>query len=268
MKYFDNLFELRANLNKKQILFFEVFGLISFLIIWQLFAMKVNSNAILPGPISIISCLPELHFKDLLVKNIGYSLKLNLLAYAEAIIFAIPLGFLLGVFTPLGAIFKRLTDSVRYIPLTAVTGIFIAWFGIYFNMKLQFLAFGIFIYLLPIVIQRVNEVEQVYVQTAQTLGASKWQIIRKVFWPSVLSRVSNDIIVITAISWTYIIVAELVNNEGGIGSLIFRSQRQSRLDKVFACLLIIILIGMIQDKVFTWLDKMVFKYKYVQQGNK
>jgi NitT/TauT family transport system permease protein len=94
------------------------------------------------------------------------------------------------------------------------------------------------------------------------LGASKWQIITKVFVPGVLSRVSDDIRVLTAISWTYIIVAELVNNEGGIGALIFRASRQSRLDKVFAGLFVIILIGFIQDKIFIWLDRRIFKYKY------
>jgi NitT/TauT family transport system permease protein len=100
------------------------------------------------------------------------------------------------------------------------------------------------------------------VQTAETLGASKLQIIWKVFLPGVLSKVSDDIRVLTAISWTYIIVAELINNEGGIGALIFRASRQSRLDKVFACLFVIILIGVAQDKIFIWLDRRLFKYKY------
>jgi len=167
-----------------------------------------------------------------------------------------------GLFTPVGAVFNRFLEAIRYVPLTAVTGLFIAWFGIYMNMKVQFLAFGIFVYLLPVVVSRVKELDDVYVQTAETLGASKLQIIWKVFLPGVLSRVSDDIRVLTAISWTYIIVAELINNEGGIGALIFRASRQSRLDKVFACLFVIILIGVAQDKIFIWLDRRLFKYKY------
>lgn len=261
-------FELRETLSSKENVILQFGGLIGFMLIWQIFAMKVDSVAILPSPLAVLGCFPELHFQDFLVRNVLFSLSLNLMAYAEAVLISIPVGFVFALYTPIGALVKKYIDAIRYIPLTAVTGLFIAWLGISMNMKVQFLAFGIFVYLLPIVIQRVKDVEEVYIQTAQTLGASKWQIIWKVFRPAVLSKVSDDILVITAISWTYIIVAELINNEGGIGALIFRSARQSRLDKVFACLFVIIVIGILQDKLFTFIDKKIFKHKYIQQGNK
>jgi NitT/TauT family transport system permease protein len=254
--------ELRGSLPKQTRLLYELGGLSLIFVVWQLVAMRINTVAILPTPLQVLASFPELHFQDLIVVNTFYSIKINVLGYLWAIALALPLGFALGLFAPLGAIFNRPLEAIRYIPLTAVTGLFIAWFGIYMNMKVQFLAFGIFVYLLPVVVQRVKELDQVYVQTAQTLGASKWQIILKVFVPGVLSRVSDDIRVLTAISWTYIIVAELVNNEGGIGALMFRASRQSRLDKVFAGLFVIILIGFVQDKIFVWLDRTLFKYKY------
>lgn len=261
-------FDLRGNISKKNSVVLQIIGFILIITVWQVAAMKVDSVAILPSPAQVITCLPELHFDNFLVRNLLQSVSLNLMAYAESIIVAIPIGFIIALFTPVGAVVNRYIDAIRYTPLTAVTGLFIAWFGISTNMKVQFLAFGIFVYLLPIVIQRVKDVEEVYVQTAQTLGATKWQVIWKVFRPAVLSKLSNDILVITAISWTYIIVAELVNNEGGIGALIFKAARQSRLDMVFACLFIIILVGILQDKIFIQIDKKLFKHKYVQQGNK
>jgi NitT/TauT family transport system permease protein len=93
------------------------------------------------------------------------------------------------------------------------------------------------------------------------MGASNWQMVRKVYWPFVTSRIFDDIRVLTAISWTYIIVAELVNKTGGVGALIYTAARQSRLDKVFAILLVIIIIGVLQDRLFVWLDKVLFPYK-------
>jgi NitT/TauT family transport system permease protein len=112
-----------------------------------------------------------------------------------------------------------------------------AWFGIETNMKVQFLAFGIMVYLLPVVVQRIADVDEIYLQTAYTLGANKWQIFKSVYWPFVTSKIFDDIRVLTAISWTYIIVAELVNKTGGVGALIFTAAPRSRLDKVFAVLL-------------------------------
>ena len=261
-----SIFDLRAQIPKQQRLLLEIGGLIGFLVLWQLVAMRINSPAILPSPLVVLQSFPELHFQDFLVRNALFSIKINLLGYFQAVLISLPLGMIIGLFTPVGAVVNRYVDAVRYIPLTAVTGLFIAWFGIYLNMKVQFLAFGIFVYLLPVVVQRVKEVDDVYVQTAETLGATRWQTIVRVFIPGVLSKLSDDIRVLTAISWTYIIVAEMVNNEGGIGALIFRAARQSRLDKVFAVLFVIIAIGIIQDKIFLWLDRRMFGFKYAKEG--
>ena len=146
--------------------------------------------------------------------------------------------------------------------MVAVTGIFIQWFGIDSNMKINFLAFGILIFLLPVVVQRIDEVKDVYLKTVYTLGASDWQTIRTVYFPSVISRLFDDIRILTAISWTYLIVAEMIASQGGIGALSFAVRRQGRIDKLFALLLLFIVIGILQDLIFKYLDKEFFPYKY------
>lgn len=220
-------------------------------------------KAILPSPLAVLSSLKELHFENYLVKNAFISIKLNILGYVEAIVLSLIIGFLIGLVPFFRSLWRRYIDAIRFVPLAAVTGLFIAWFGIYMEMKVQFLAFGIFVFLVPVVVQRIDEVAKVYLQTSFTLGATDWQTIKNVYWPSVTSRIIDDVRVLTAISWTYIIVAELVNTEeGGLGALIFKAQRSSRLDKVFAILLLIIFIGFIQDLLFAWIDKKLFAFKY------
>ncbi len=224
---------------------------------------RLVDRGTIPSPHDVLFSYGELYTKDAVIGNTIYSIGLNLAGYLEAILFSLLIGFIIGLIPFFRAMLSRYVDAIRYIPLTAVTGLFIAWFGIEFNMKVQFLAFGIFVYLLPVVVQRIDEVEKVYLQTAFTLGANTWQTIRNVFWPSVSSRIFDDIRVLTAISWTYIIVAEMVNRDSGVGAMIFMAQRQSRLDKVFAILLIIVLVGVLQDLLFKWLDRLFFPYKYV-----
>ncbi len=219
------------------------------------------SKAILPTPQSVLLSYKDLHFKDFVVRETAYSFSINALGYIEAAMVSILLGFLIGLIPFMRSLLNRWVNAIRFIPLTAVTGLFIAWFGIATNMKVQFLAFGIFVYLLPVVVQRIDEVSKVYLQTAYTLGASSWQQIRHVYWPHVVSRLIDDIRVLTAISWTYIIIAEMLNQTGGVGALIHLAGRQSRLDKVFALLIIIVFIGVLQDKFFAWLNKVLFPYK-------
>jgi NitT/TauT family transport system permease protein len=97
----------------------------------------------------------------------------------------------------------------------------------------------------------------------QTLGASKWQTFQYVQWKYVISRLSDDIRILVGISWTYIIVAELKNVQGGLGSLIWLGDRQSDVGKVYAVLIIIVGLGILQDVIFKWLDKKLFPFKYI-----
>lgn len=223
------------------------------------------SDAILPSPLEVIQAIPVLFSKYKLVENVLYSLYINFSGYILALLVALPIGFCMGLFPLFRALFSRNVNALRFLPLTALTGLFIAWFGLGNNMKIAFLAFGILVYLVPIIIQRIDEVDDVYVQTAYTLGANKWQQITSIFLPSVLSKISDDVRVLVAISWTYIIAAEVINaNAGGIGALAFKCARQALIDKVFAILLIIILIGFCQDKLFLLLDRLLFAHKHQQ----
>jgi len=225
---------------------------------------SIVDKGTLPRPYKVLASFKELHFDDLLLMNTYYSIKLNVLGYIEAIVLSLLIGFIIGLLPFFRSLMSKYIDAIRFVPLAAVTGIFIAWFGIEMNMKVQFLAFGIIVFLLPVVVQRIDEVDKIYSQTAYTLGASGWQIVRHVYWPHVTSKLIDDVRVLTAISWTYIIVAELVNADSGLGKLIFVARRQSRLDKVFALLIIIIVIGILQDLLFKWIDRMLFPHRYVK----
>jgi NitT/TauT family transport system permease protein len=264
MSKMDSLFALRNTIPPRTRLILEISGVLLILLLWiGLTAFGNISQALLPTPQSVLFSFKELHFEDALVRNLFFSIKLNVLGYLEAIAICIPLGFLVALFPLFNGAFSRHINAIRFLPITALTGLFIAWFGIDTNMKVQFLAFGIVVYLLPVVVQRVSDLDSVYQQTAFTLGASKWQMIRTVFIPGVLPKLSDDIRVLTAISWTYIIVAELVNRSGGIGALIYSSARQSRIDKVFALLVVIVLLGFVQDKILSGLDRLLFPHKYL-----
>ena len=216
---------------------------------------------LLPPPMKVFRSFAPLINKDELLPNLKKSIWWNLQGYIWAILIAIPFGFLIGLFPIFKGLFSKQVDAMRYIPLTILTGIFITWFGIYGEMKVAFLAFGIIVYLLPVVVQRINEVKDVYLKTVFTIGATDWQTIKSVYIPSVMSKLMDDIRVLTAISWTYIIIAELVNRQGGIGSLAYIKARQGQIEKVFAILIVIICIGFIQDRIFAFLDKNLFPHK-------
>ena len=262
------LFALRGTLTPRQKLIAEIAGAFALVGAWYgIVALDLVPARILPWPHRVILAFPELHYDDALVRNAMYSIKINLFGNLQAIVLAVPLGMILGLFVIPRSMVERAISAVRYLPLPPVIGIFIALFGIATNLKVQFLAFAIFVYLLPVVIQRVDEVLEVYAQTAKTLGATRWQTIKTVFVPDVASRVFGDIIVLNALSWTYITFAELINaNDGGVVALAYIAARQSRPDKAYAVLFTIIFIGFCLDKLLKIADKQLFPHKYVKGG--
>lgn len=219
---------------------------------------------LLPRPDQVVGSYPALVQEDKLIPNTLKSIWLNIQGYYWAIIISIPIGFLIGLYPLFRGLFSKQVDALRYLPLTALTGLFIIWFGIDDTMKIAFLAFGIIVYLLPVVVQRIDEVKDVYLKTTFTLGATDWQTIKTVYIPSVMGKLMDDIRVLTAISWTYIIIAELLNRQGGIGSMIYIKARQGQIQKVFAILIVIVLIGFIQDRLFVYMDKRLFPHKYLK----
>lgn len=266
-----SLFKLKGELSSRQELMLTIFGFGLLLLLWILFSFGENPiipKSILPKPSKVLLAYGELYRDNQLMMNITRSVSLNIAGYVEAILLAVPFGFIVGLFPFFRGAFQRQVDALRFVPLTAVSGIFIASFGIGTDMRVHFLAFGIFIYLLPVVVQRIDEISDVYRKTVYTLGANTWQTIRSVYIPAVFSKISDDIRVLTAISWTYIIIAEGYGSKSGIGLLIWRvGERSSRPDKVFALLIIIILIGFLQDKLFIYLDRKFFPHKYVQDAH-
>jgi ABC-type nitrate/sulfonate/bicarbonate transport system permease component len=266
----DWMFELRGSLTKKQSIGLGIFGITLFLGLW--FALTMGEDPllqkqILPSPIKVFSSYGELLRDNNLVVNVTKSIGLNLSGYVLAILLTLPIGFIIGLYPLFRGLFQRYIEAIRFVPITATLGIFIVWFGIGVSMKSAFMAFGIFIFLLPVVVQRIDEVKSVYLKTVYTLGATNWQTIRTVYIPSVLSRLWDDIRIMTAISWTYIVFIEANGSEGGVGDLLIRgARRRGRVDKVFALLILIILIGVFQDKIFAYMDRKLFPHKYQAKG--
>lgn len=260
------LFKLRGDIPAKWVAPLEILGVLIILGFW--FAMTSGKNPwipskILPHPAKVIMAYGSLYENNDLILNTFRSIGLNLAGYMKAVLWTIPIGFIIGLFPLFKGMYHRTLDAVRFVPIAAAIGIFIAWFGISSSMKVNFLAFGIFIFLSPIVVQRINEVKDVYLKTVYTIGANNWQTIWSVYMPSVFSKLIDDIRILTAISWTYIVVIETINSEeGGLGALTWTARRLSRPENVFALLLLIIIIGVIQDRLFVRLDKELLPHKY------
>jgi NitT/TauT family transport system permease protein len=216
---------------------------------------------ILPSPTDVLKAFPVLHFEEALVRSAIASLYRVFAGFLLSALVAIPLGLLMGTYPPLKHFFAPVLDPLRFLPISALVPLFIVWFGIDDLQKIVFLFVGTFVYMLPLVIEAVEGVEDVYLQTATTLGASQGQLIRHVLVPGSLPAVAEALRVMNGIGWTYVILAEVINARYGLGALITVAGKRSHVDQIFALVLVILLIGVATDQLIRLVNKALFSWK-------
>ncbi len=213
---------------------------------------------IVPSPTDVLQALPVLHFQEALVRSAGWSLYRVTMGFVLAALVAIPLGILMGTFPPIRHFCAPVLDPLRFLPISALVPLTIVWFGIEETQKITFLFLGTVVYLLPLVVEAVEKVDDVYLHTATTLGATKWQMVRHVLIPGSLPAIGEALRVMNGIGWTYVILAEVINAHYGLGALITVAGKRSHVDQIFALVLVILVIGVVTDWIIRFVNERLF----------
>jgi NitT/TauT family transport system permease protein len=187
-------------------------------------------------------------------------------AFAAAALVALPLGILMGAYEPVNRLVDPIMAPLRYMPISAFIPLTILWFGIGERQKIAFLFLGVFVYLLPVVITAIRAVPEELVQTALTLGASRFQVIRSVLVPAAMPDIFDSFRVMNAISWTYVILAEFVNTTRGLGYLIKLAGDRLKTSEMFAGVIIIGAIGLGTDALLRGLARLFYPWREAGNG--
>jgi NitT/TauT family transport system permease protein len=215
----------------------------------------------LPSPTEVVRGTIQLFVQQDLGGAIVISTRRIVAAFLLASAVALPLGVLMGAFEPVNRFFEPIVAPLRYMPISAFISLLILWFGIYEKEKIAFLFLGVFVYLLPVVVTAIRAVPEELVQTALTLGASKRQVVLTVLVPAALPEIFDSFRVMNAILWTYVILAEAVNPEHGLGYMIELARTHQKASWSFAGLLVIGGIGLATDALIRSLANVLFRWR-------
>jgi NitT/TauT family transport system permease protein len=102
------------------------------------------------------------------------------------------------------------------------------------------------------------------VEAAQTLGATRGEVVRLVILPSAKPALLDTMRVTMGWAWTYLVVAELVAANSGLGYAILKAQRFLQTDKIFAGIILIGLIGLVTDQMFRLWHRKAFPWMHLK----
>ena len=214
----------------------------------------------LPKPMGVIRAFARLWTEYDLLGNVFQSWWRIAQAFLWCAVVAIPLGILMASFRWLFELVNPVAAPMRAMPLTAFLPAFIALFGMDETMKVAFLWFGMFFYLLAVVVEEANRVDNALLETAYTLGAKKrhalWLIFRACF-PSIFAsfRILYDI------GWTYVILAEMVNARKGVGYMVEAARKVLDFERVYAGIIAIGIAAFLFRFLLTFLESKLFPWR-------
>jgi NitT/TauT family transport system permease protein len=227
---------------------------------------RIISPVVLPSPGEVVASIKSLVTERALLQSIAATLWRVFLGFGLAMAVGVPLGVLAGSWRVVDAAAAPLALFGRNIPIAALIPLTILWFGIGETQKVMF----IFIACLPFVfsdtVSAVIGIADRYVDTAQTLGATPLQVIRKVLVPLALPDIYNSLRNLFGLAFGYIMLAELINAKYGLGYLLSTSQRRGLTEHIILILVIIGLLAYGIDRLLYFFQRELFPYRTEQGG--
>jgi NitT/TauT family transport system permease protein len=114
------------------------------------------------------------------------------------------------------------------------------------------------------VAEDVRRVPAAQIEAAQTMGATRGEVVRLVILPSAKPALLDTMRVTMGWAWTYLVVAELVAANSGLGYAILKAQRFLQTDKIFAGIILIGLIGLVTDQMFRLWHRKAFPWMHLK----
>ena len=229
--------------------------------IWELaVVLELTNTVLLPGPFQVLASFVELFTVKDYIHDIAVSLYRIVVSFALACLLAVPLGILMGTFRRVEAFFNPLVSAFRYLPAPSFIPLLLMWFGAGEGQKLALLFIGVVWFLITLIMDYAKSLPADFINSALTLGGNRRQVLWTVVVPAMLPNILTAMRQMLAVSWTYLVIAEIIAADSGIGAMMMRAKRFVHIDEIMAGIVTIGLLGLLFDVLLRRLQRVMFPY--------
>ncbi|MEW5789278.1 MAG: ABC transporter permease [Pseudomonadota bacterium] len=259
------MWAIRGPLSPRAYWVLAVLGLLVPLGLWWLAASGEGVDKVfMPSPLDVFNRLVTWYSEDDLLDDLWVSVWRVTAGFVLSAVIALPLGLLVGTFRPVQAFLEPLTDFIRYMPAVAFIPLVMLWVGIEESSKIAIIWIGTFFQMMLMMAEDVRRVPMAQIEAAQTMGATRSETLRLVIFQSAKPALMDTLRVTMGWAWTYLVVAELVAANSGLGYSILKAQRFLQTDKIFVGIILIGLIGLVMDQLFRLAHRKAFPWLYLR----
>lgn len=225
------------------------------LLIWAIVSYAgLVTPIFLPTPTAVIQAGIKMLFEENLLIDIFASSMRVAAGFVVAAIVGVPIGILMGTFHSMQSLFSPLVGTVRYMPVVAFVPLIIIWVGLGEEAKTLIIFLGVVLYNAMMVADAVKFIPDEMINVAYTLGMNRRDVLFRVIVPGVFPSILDTLRVNISGAWNYLVIAELIASQNGLGYRIIQSQRFLQTDKVLFCIGVIGFIGLVIDFALKFLS--------------
>lgn len=227
------------------------------------------ADKILPLPGSMVASMSALLFQpDQLSGQLVFwadtlaSLQRLGIGLGISTLMAIMVGLALGVLPPVRATLGPLVTGIAVIPPIALLPILFIALGLGETAKVTLIVVGIAPVMIRDIAAHVAALPREQIIKAQTLGASSWQVMIRVALPQAMPRVLQAMRLSLGPAWVFLISAEAIASDVGLGYRIFLVRRYLSMDVILPYVAWIALLAIVMDATLAFLSRRLFPWAH------
>jgi len=227
---------------------------------WILSNSGLVDKLFLPTPYEILNAIKDLFLEKDFFSDISISVVRVMVAFGISLALSIPVALTIINNKLFDDLISPYIDFIRYLPVPTLIPLTILFFGLEETAKIVLLFIGTFFQLVLLIIDDFRAIPQEYYDNAFTLKFSKIEKLKMQF-KSASPKIFDNSRITLGWCWTYLVIAELVGAEAGIGHMIKEAQRFSNTADVYVGIFTMGVIGFFSDYIFKFSYPYIFRYK-------
>ncbi|HFI1620295.1 TPA: taurine ABC transporter permease TauC [Escherichia coli] len=219
---------------------------------WTVAALQLISPLFLPPPQQVLAKLltiagPQGFMDATLWQHLAASLTRIVLALLAAVLIGIPVGIAMGLSPTVRGILDPIIELYRPVPPLAYLPLMVIWFGIGETSKILLIYLAIFAPVAMSALAGVKSAQQVRIRAAQSLGASRAQVLWFVILPGALPEILTGLRIGLGVGWSTLVAAELIAATRGLGFMVQSASEFLATDVVLAGIAVIAIIAFLLE---------------------
>jgi NitT/TauT family transport system permease protein len=246
-----SLLQLRAPIPRRLYVSAGIaFPLILLVAWWWVTTSGMVRPLFLPSPQAVVAEAWRQIEAGILWRDASVSIYRIMAGWLAATLLALPIGILMGNFRLVEGTLEPLISTIRYMPVVALIPLSILWAGIGDAQKILILFIGTFFQQVLMIMNNTKSVDMTLIRAGQTLGFSNTEILWRIVLPASLPGIWDTLRITIGWTWTYLVVAELVAAQDGLGRRIMDAKRYLATHTIIFGTIFIGLLGFLTDYLF------------------